>query len=81
MKIRADKVKAAKWMACHDTNGISMNYHCPNFSGQKSAYISKRLQAYIKDGRTDFMMGPIARKLTDADIENRASYYRQPGGV
>jgi cytochrome c553 len=71
----AGKVKAATCAGCHGTEGISNNPMWPNLMGQKEGYIIKQLKAFRDGTRTDPMMSPMAKPLTDADIENVAAYF------
>jgi cytochrome c553 len=71
----AGKTKAAACASCHGANGISANPLWPNLAGQKDAYIVKQLKAFRDGSRTDPMMSPMAKPLTDADIDNLAAYY------
>jgi cytochrome c553 len=71
----AGKAKAAACSACHGANGISANPLWPNLAGQKDGYLMKQLKAFRAGTRTDPMMSPMAKPLTDADIENLAAYF------
>jgi len=71
----AGKTKAAVCAGCHGAAGVSANPLWPNLAGQKDKYLIKQLKA-LRDGtRTDPMMSPMAKPLTDADIENLAAYF------
>ncbi|HYY16633.1 MAG TPA: c-type cytochrome, partial [Gammaproteobacteria bacterium] len=56
-------------------NGKSANELWPNLAGQRAAYLAKQLKAFRSGTRTDPMMSPMAKPLTDADIENLAAYF------
>ena len=71
----AGKAKAAACSSCHGANGISPNPLWPNLAGQKDGYIMKQLKAFRAGTRTDPMMSPMAKPLTDADIDNLAAYF------
>ncbi len=73
--IAAGKAKSASCAGCHGANGISANPLWPNLAGQKAAYLVKQLKAFRDGTRQDPMMAPMARPLSDADIENLAAYY------
>jgi cytochrome c553 len=47
----------------------------PNLKGQKEGYLIKQLKAFRDGTRTDPMMSPMAKPLTDADIDNVAAYF------
>jgi cytochrome c553 len=71
----AGKAKAAACGACHDATGVSAAPTFPNLKGQKDAYIVKQLKAFRAGDRKDPTMNPMAKPLTDADIDNLAAYY------
>lgn len=71
----AGKVKAASCAGCHGPEGMSSNPMWPNLAGQKEGYLVKQLKAFRDGTRDDPMMSPMAKPLTDADIENLAAYY------
>lgn len=71
----AGKAKSAVCAGCHGPAGVSANPLWPNLAGQKEGYIAKQLKA-LRDGtRTDPMMSPMAKPLTDDDIANLAAYF------
>ncbi|HYL90902.1 MAG TPA: c-type cytochrome [Burkholderiales bacterium] len=61
--------------ACHGANAISANDAWPNLAGQHPAYLVKMLGAYKSGAQTDVLMSPVAKSLSDADIQNLATYY------
>jgi cytochrome c553 len=69
------KAKAAVCVACHGVAGISPNPQWPNLAGQKDQYLISSLKAYRDGGRQDPIMAPLAKNLSDEDIENLAAYY------
>jgi len=71
----AGKSKAATCAGCHGAAGISANPLWPNLAGQKDAYIVKQLKAFRDGTRSDPMMSPMAKPLSDADIDNLAAYF------
>jgi cytochrome c553 len=74
--IAAGKTKATTvCAACHGPAGISVAPQFPNLAGQKEQYIVKQLKAFKAGTRTDPVMGPQAKPLSDADIENVAAYF------
>ena len=73
--LAAGKAKAASCAGCHGADGISNNPLWPNLAGQKAPYLVKQLKAFRDGARQDPMMSAMARPLTDADIENLATYY------
>jgi cytochrome c553 len=73
--IAAGKAKAAVCVACHGPEGISNNPEWPNLRGQKEKYIIKQLKAFKAGTRTNPLMSPQAKMLSDQDIENVAAYW------
>jgi cytochrome c553 len=73
--VAAGKVKSSACVGCHGTAGISNNPLWPNLAGQQPGYLVKQLQAFRDGSRTDPMMGPMAKPLSDEDIANLAAWY------
>lgn len=73
--IAAGKKKASSCAACHGANGISNNDAWPNLAGQKKGYLIKALKDFRDGKRSNPMMSPMAKSLSDEDIENLAAYY------
>jgi cytochrome c553 len=71
----AGKDKSAMCAACHGAAGVSPMDAYPNLAGQKAAYLAKQLHAFRDGTRENMMMGPVAKGLSDEDIENLAAYY------
>jgi cytochrome c553 len=71
----AGKAKAASCVACHGAAGVSINPLWPNLAGQQAAYLVKQMKGFRDGNRTDPMMSPMAKPLSDSDIENIAAYY------
>jgi cytochrome c553 len=71
----AGKQKAADCAACHGTAGISPNDTWPSLAGQNAAYLVRILSAYKSGDQKDVAMTPLAQALSDADIQNLATYY------
>lgn len=66
---------AATCASCHGAAGISPNDTWPTLAGQNGAYLVRILGAYKSGDQTDVMMSPVAKTLSDADIQNLAAYY------
>lgn len=73
--IKAGKAKAAMCMACHGVAGISSIPMYPNLAGQKYPYLVKQLKAFRDGERKDPNMAPMAKALSNSDIENIAAFY------
>jgi cytochrome c553 len=61
--------------ACHGADGIGISAEIPNLAGQKAAYLQTQLHAFKSGDRKHDVMGPIAKQLSDADVENLAAYW------
>jgi cytochrome c553 len=71
----AGKAKSAVCAACHGPAGVSATAEWPNLAGQKQAYIVKQLEAFRAGTRTNTLMSPMAKPLSDADIQDLAAYF------
>ncbi|MFC1772379.1 c-type cytochrome [Pseudomonadota bacterium] len=71
----AGKAKSASCAGCHGAAGKSANPMWPNLAGQKDAYLVKQMKDFRDGKRNDPMMSPMAKPLSDADIDNLAAYY------
>ena len=69
------KKHAESCAGCHGANAVSANDSWPNLAGQNAAYLVRMLGAYKSGAQTDPMMSPIAKTLSDADIQNLAAYF------
>jgi cytochrome c553 len=73
--IAAGKAKAAICAGCHGLNGISQVPIYPNLAGQHEAYLVSQMKAFRDGTRANAIMAPMAKMLSDADIENLAAFY------
>ena len=71
----AGKERAASCTSCHGADGISPNDTWPNLAGQNAAYLARILGAYKSGDQKDVAMTPLAKDLSDADIQNLLVYY------
>jgi cytochrome c553 len=71
----AGKTKSAMCMACHGAAGISANPIWPNLAGQKEGYLAKQMKDFRDGKRSDPVMAPMSKSLSDEDIANLAAYY------
>ncbi len=72
------KAKSALCASCHGPNGISAVPIYPNLAGQKDQYLVSALKAYRagkRKGGQSAVMTPMAKPLSDADIDNLAAYF------
>lgn len=79
----AGQTKATPCVACHGVNGNSVNPVWPSLAGQHQQYIVKQLKAFKNDERVDPLMTPMAKTLTDADMEDLGAYFaaQSPTGL
>ncbi|CAJ0895525.1 c-type cytochrome [Ralstonia flatus] len=80
----ADKANAGAWpqtqetcFVCHGPHGQSLNAWYPALSGQPKAYIAAQLHAFANDQRPNPYMGPLAKEMSDAQIDALATYFAQ----
>ncbi len=63
--------------SCHGSDGVSSSGLWPNLAGQKAPYLVKQMQDFKNGKRTDPMMGPMAKNLSDEQITAIAEYFSQ----
>src|SRR5689334_1464911 len=79
--VNAGAASSEACQACHGADGISISEDIPNLAGQKLGYVKAQLSAFKSGDRKHDVMNPIAKQLTDADIENLAAFWNSvPGG-
>jgi cytochrome c553 len=71
----AGQAKSATCVACHGTDGNSINPEWPNLAGQHSAYLAKQLRAFRDGQRENVLMSPMAMGLSVQDLEDLAAYF------
>jgi cytochrome c553 len=71
----AGKSRAAACASCHGADGVSPNETWPSLAGQSAAYLVKIMAAYKSGEQTDVVMTPLAKELSDRDIQDLAVYY------
>lgn len=71
----AGKAKSASCVACHGTDGNSMNPEWPTLAGQHPGYIAKQLRNFKAGERSNALMSPMAAPLSEQDMEDLAAYY------
>ena len=76
----AGQAKSAVCAACHGPSGVSTNPEWPNIVGQKPSYIVKQLKAFRDGSRANPLMSPMAKPLSDADIEDLAAFFSRQNG-
>jgi len=71
----AVKAKGAICTNCHGANGVATDRSWPNLAGNSKEYLVNALKAYQDGTRTNAVMSALTKDLSDADIDNLASYY------
>lgn len=67
---------------CHGLDGAGDSSGAfPRLSGQSAWYLYKTLQDYASGLRTSSIMGPVARTLSDAQMQQVASHYATSVGA
>ncbi|MDP4530436.1 c-type cytochrome [Alkalimonas delamerensis] len=73
--VRHGEARARSCAACHGPQGISRNRMYPSIAGLPSERMSELLEAYRNGDKSNPLMSPQARGLSDQDIEALAAYY------
>lgn len=71
----AGKAKSTACGACHGPDGNSVNPEWPKLAGQTPAYLVKQLNEFKSGRRANDLMSPMAKPLSDQDIEDLAAYF------
>jgi cytochrome c553 len=61
-------------ISCHGAAGNSTIVQNPRLAGQSEAYLTKQLNNFKTADRSNPIMSPMAKLLTDDDIKNLAAY-------
>lgn len=61
-------------IACHGAQGNSTIGQNPKLAGQYAAYLDKQLTEFKTGARHSVIMGPLAKQLSAADIQNLSAY-------
>lgn len=69
------KQKSATCVACHGTDGNSINPIWPNIAGQHEQYITRQLMLFKNGGRPASVMAGMVAGLSQEDMENLGAYY------
>lgn len=67
--------QAQACVACHGSNGVSSNPAWPNLAGQHETYLAQQLFAMRSGERSNPLMTPFVRNLSDEDIQVLAAWY------
>jgi YVTN family beta-propeller protein len=60
---------------CHGVAGKSPTDQWPNLAGQGQAYLVKQLKSFRDGTRKDPLMSPVAKGLSDDDLDNLTAYF------
>jgi cytochrome c553 len=71
----AGKAKSMLCAGCHGQNGIAQNRNWPNLAGQNEDYLIAQIKAFKNGTRSNPLMAPVVRTLSDRDIRDLAAYY------
>jgi len=77
----AGQSKSATCQACHGPTGTSTQPIYPNLGGQQQNYLSKTLHGFRDGSRSNAIMSGFAGGLSDADIEDIATWYASQTGL
>ena len=72
---KAGRRKAIQCQTCHGLDGLSKIPEAPNLAGQPETYLRKALTDYKTGARKNEMMSVVAPSLSEADIDDLASYF------
>ena len=69
------KEKSATCVACHGTDGNSINPIWPNIAGQHEQYITRQLELFKSGERKASVMAGMVAGLSSEDMQNLGAYY------
>lgn len=73
-------IKLGLCAGCHGETGKAVLADYPNLAGQNQRYLANSLRAYKTGERQSSAMRAMVGTLTDAEIEELASYYANAAG-
>lgn len=77
------KTKAAVCVACHMTDGNSVNPPWPKIAGQHAKYLQNQMALFKSGARVEPLMAPMVAPLSDDDMADLAAFFstqaRTPG--
>lgn len=71
----AGEAKSVACAACHGPDGNSPNPEWPKLAGQHPAYLVTQLHAFKAGQRQNAMMAPMAKNLSEQDMQDLAAYF------
>lgn len=69
------QARAVTCHGCHGGNGMQTAAITPELAGQSRLYIAKQLRDFRDGRRNDLVMEPLAKSLTDSEIDAIAAYF------
>ena len=73
--VLAGATTAAVCFSCHGPDGNSVAPMFPRLAGQNAVYIAEQLHLFQSGVRQNPVMGPMAKTLSDQDIDNVAVFF------
>jgi cytochrome c553 len=67
--------RAASCVVCHGPLGLATLPDAPHLAGQSAIYVAAQLKAYRDGARRHEVMSLMAKPLSDADIDDLATWY------
>lgn len=61
--------------ACHGADGNSTNPQWPKLAGQHAGFTKQQVAMFKSGERHNDLMSPVAKGLSDADLDNVAAFY------
>ena len=71
----AGRAKAQVCVACHGADGNSDNPQWPSLAAQPAQFIATALFMFREGNRTDALMSPMAKGLSNAEMQDLAAYF------
>lgn len=62
-------------IGCHGVQGKSQHQGYPSLAGQPAAYVTNQLHRFASGERVNPNMGPLAKTLSEADVQHLAQYF------
>jgi cytochrome c553 len=73
--VASGQARAVTCHACHGGNGMQTAPRTPGLTGQNHIYIAKQLRDFRDGRRNDPVMEPLAKSLTNSQIDDIAAYF------
>jgi cytochrome c553 len=73
--VASGQARAVTCHACHGGSGMQTAPRTPGLAGQSHLYIAKQLRDFRDGRRSDPVMGPLSKSLTNDEIDDIAAYF------